>query len=96
MSNGTVDCKFTLLIRIYKRDVPEDIIEDIRTNGVLLRLNELPVSIDKDYKTKVIKETDDLYIINVRDKTNLEFNVKLKQTPFDTFSIPFKVELTSK
>ena len=78
MTNGTVDCKFTILVRIYKRGVPEDTINDIRKNGILLRLNETPICIDNDYKTKVIKETDDLYIINIRDKTNLEFNVKLR------------------
>lgn len=96
MTNGTVDCKFTLITRIFKSGVPDNIMDDIRENGILLRLNDAPYSIDKEYKNKVIKETKDLYIINIRDKIMLEFNVKLKQTPFDNFTIPFKVELTSK
>jgi hypothetical protein len=64
--------------------------------GILLRFNDEPISIDRDYKNKVIKETEDFYIINIRDKAKLEFFVKLLETPFDRFQIPFKIELTSK
>lgn len=63
---------------------------------MLLRINEEPISIDNDYKNKVVKENSEFYIINVRDKSNIEFSFKLTQTPFDRFEIPFKVELTSR
>jgi hypothetical protein len=96
MSSATVSCKFTMVIRIYKRDVPEAVMADIRDNGLLLRLNESPISIDKDYKYKVVKNTDDLLILTVRDEIVLGFKAKLKSTPFDYFTIPCKVELSSK
>lgn len=90
-----MDCKFTMLIRISKKNVPEKVMENIR-EGLLLRFNEDPICIDGDYKNKVIKEKPDLYTVNIRDKITLEFSEKLKTTPFDRFTIPFKVELTSK
>lgn len=69
--------------------------EDIR-RGILLRFNDMPYAIDVDSNNKVIKETPHFYVINIRDKTTLEFYAHLDQTPFDRFSIPFKVEMTSK
>ncbi len=77
---------FTLVIRIDKRDVPEEIIDDIRENGILLRLNEVPLSIDKEYKNKTPpKDGDDLFVFTIRDQFTIKFLAELNKTPFDRF-----------
>ena len=95
MHAGTLDIKFTLIIRIKKEGVPEPILNDI-SRAILLRINEEPFSIDQNYNNKVVKDNDNFYIVNIRDKLTIDFNVKLLSTPFDRFTIPLKIELTSK
>lgn len=92
---GTIQIKYTLVMRISKQGVPDEIMDHIR-GGILLRINEEPLSIDDKYTSKVIKENDQFYIVNIRDKMTIEFSVKLLCTPFDRFTIPLKIELTSK
>jgi hypothetical protein len=42
-----------------------------------------------------MSETDDLIIYNIRTAVTSNFSVVLLTTPFDNFSIPFKIELVS-
>jgi len=97
IESGSVDCLFTFVIRIDKRRVPDEVIKDIKTNGILLRLNEEPLSIDKDYKNVTPpKDGEDVYVITIRDQFKIKFLAELLYTPFDRFALPFKVELSSK
>jgi len=66
MKSGTVECKFTILIRILKKGIPHNIMNDIRKR-IFIRFNEVPFTIDEDYKNKVFKENSELYILNIRD-----------------------------
>jgi len=95
MKSRTVQCKFTLIIRICKKNILPIILNDIR-NGLMVRINESPLFIGYEYRNKVVKENNDFYIINIRDETTIEFHCELLQTPFDNFSVPFVVELTSR
>ena len=38
-------------------------------------MNEAPVSIDESYQNKVVKNDDELYILTIRDKINLDFAI---------------------
>ena len=38
-------------------------------------MNETPVSIDESYQNKVVKNYNDLYILTIRDKINLDFAI---------------------
>ena len=49
LKSGTVDCKFTLVIRILKKNIPKNVMTDIE-KCILLRINERPFSVSKDYK----------------------------------------------
>lgn len=96
IENGSVDCKFTLIIRFDKRNLKNEILLDLKRNGLLLRVNDEPLSIDSEYRNKVVKENRNLYIITIRDKIKIDFYEELLVTPFDKFQIVFKVDLTSK
>jgi hypothetical protein len=48
IQSGTIDCKYTLVLRIPKMAVPEHIMADIK-KSLLLRLNEDPISIGENY-----------------------------------------------
>jgi hypothetical protein len=95
IQQGTVDCKYTMIIRIPKDNIPENVLTSIK-NTLQLRINEVPLNIGNGYQNRVVKETDTLYIMTIRDIVKIDFNVSLTQTPFDQFQIPLKIELTSQ
>ena len=56
MTSGTVECKYTLIIRIPKKGFGpelEDILRDIRER-ILIRFNETPILVDDNFANKVI------------------------------------------
>ena len=56
MTSGTVECKYTLIIRIHKKGFGpelEDILRDIRER-ILIRFNETPIMVDDNFTNKVI------------------------------------------
>lgn len=56
MTSGTVECKYTLIIRIPKKGFEpelEDILRDIRER-ILIRFNETPIMVDDNFTNKVI------------------------------------------
>jgi len=59
------------------------------SSGFILRINDDPISIDKDYKNQVKKlEREDgqgFFEVTIRDHIRVEFNVMLTRSPFDKF-----------
>ena len=56
MTSGTVECRYTLIIRIPKKGFGpelEDILRDIRER-ILIRFNETPILVDDNFANKVI------------------------------------------
>lgn len=61
LATGNVEMMYTMVIRFPKNEVPEIAMAYIMANGLSLRLNEEPLSVDNDYKNKVLKEKNDMY-----------------------------------
>ena len=56
MTSGSVDCKYTLIIRIPKTGFGpqlEEILSDIRER-MLIRFNETPILVDYKFANKVV------------------------------------------
>ena len=66
---------FTFVIRIDKRGLSEEILNDIKTRGLLIKLNKQPFVLDDNYKNRETDETKDLYIIKIRDSLSVYFKL---------------------
>ncbi len=62
----------------------------------MLRINETPLSIDKEYKFANFTTKGDFYNITIRDTFTFKVESDFKECPFDQIAAMIKIELTSK
>jgi hypothetical protein len=72
---------FTMVIRLDKSDMTEEVANDIRQRGIYLRLNMR----NRVIPGEDIRDAGDFFIIVLRDELVNNFRVQLLTTPFDRF-----------
>ena len=72
---------FTMVIRLDKSDMTEEVANDIRQRGIHLRLNMR----NRVIPGEDIRDAGDFFIIVLRDELVNNFRVQLLTTPFDRF-----------
>ncbi len=80
MPSRTVDCVFTLIIKIYWKNLDPNLKKDIEEKKIMIRINELPLKNNDCWNTQ---SHDDFFTITIRDVTTLRVQADVVDTPFD-------------
>lgn len=82
MPSRTVDCVFTLIIKIYWQNLDPFLKKEIDDKKIMIRINELPLKYNAEcWNTQ---SHNDFYTITIRDITTLKVHAaEVADIPFD-------------
>jgi len=95
IKDGLLTLLGTLVLRIATDNVPQSIVEDIK-NGVNVRIGETPHTLNTDNDGVTIKQENNLIVFTYRFSSDASFLADVGKLPFDSFTIDFDFELTSR
>jgi len=93
LAESTINVSFTLILRILFKGAPDSVVEFVRER-LALRLNEEPQDMHEGSEM-TFEEKSRILRITWRKTTDITFNSKYHQFPFDEHDVKMKVELTS-
>ncbi len=97
VAKGKVTVEYTLIMSFACKGLPKEIIATIVKEGVEYRLNEQSHTLKHGEEGTIVHHAaDDMVTFTSRNNEDVRFYVELLTTPFDSFEIKIKFELTSR